>query len=162
MRTPDRTPDRWTASRTLPVPQAQQTHNAKLKGTNRQHNCEDDDAASQVPTGTRLGMHMANAPHYRPLGRRTASATILIPHTKQRHMLTAHRYAHTAHKTARLQSCGLKSSPVPTSPKLGILTVDASLHPAPGSTVRIGRATSTTDTIFTRRSANTHEKTTEL
>ena len=110
MRTPDRTPDRWTASRTLPVPQAQQTHNAKLKGTNRQHNCEDDDAASQVPTGTRLGMHMTNAPHYRPLGRRSASATLLIPHTKQRHMLTAHRYAHTAHRTARLQSCGLITS----------------------------------------------------
>ena len=126
MRTPDRTPDRWTASHTLPVPQAQQTHNAKLKGTNRQHNCEDDDAASQVPTGTRLGMHMANAPHYRPLGRRTASATLQIPHTKQRRMLTAHR-PHTG-----LRDCSpVDSSPVPTSTKLGILTVDASLHPAP-------------------------------
>ena len=89
--------------------QTQHTHNAELKGTNRQPNCEDDDAASQVPTGTRLGMHMANAPHYRPLGRRTASATLQIPHTKQRHMLTAHRYAQTAQRTARSQSCGLST-----------------------------------------------------
>ena len=83
MRPLDRIPDQWTASCTLPVPQTQQTHNAALKGTDRQHNCEDDDAASQVPTGTstRLGMHMSNAPHYRPLGRGTASATQQIPHT---------------------------------------------------------------------------------
>ena len=57
MRPHDRTPDRWTASRTLPEPQTQQTHNAELKGTNRQQNSEDDDAATQEPTGTRETRH---------------------------------------------------------------------------------------------------------
>ena len=109
MRPHDRTPDRWTASRTLPEPQTQQTHNAELKGTNRQQKSEDDDAATQEPTGTRHGMHMANAPHYLPLGRRTASATLQILHTKQRHTSTAHRYAQNAHRTARLQTCGLST-----------------------------------------------------
>ena len=109
MRPHDRTPDRWTASRTLPEPQTQQTHNAELKGTNRQQKSEDDDAATQEPTGTRHGMHMANAPHYRPLGRRTASATLQILHTKQRHTSTAQRYAQNAHRTARLQTYGLST-----------------------------------------------------
>ena len=89
--------------------QTQQTHNAELKGKNKQQKSEDDDAATQEPTGTRHGMHMANAPHYLPLGRRTASATLQILHTKQRHTSTAHRYAQNAHRTARLQTCGLST-----------------------------------------------------
>ena len=129
MRPHDRTPDRWTASRTLPEPQTQQTHNAELKGTNRQQKSEDDDAATQEPTGTRHGMHMANAPHYLPLGRRTAFATLPIPHKEQRHKeprTDTHR-PHTG-----LRDCSpADSAPVPTTTRLGTLTVDASLHPAP-------------------------------
>ena len=161
MRTPDRTPDRWTASRTLPVPQAQQTHNAKLKGrtdnitvrtTMRPHRyLQVPDSACTWP------MHPTTAPwgdgpHQLRYKYHTPNRDTYEPRTDtHRPHIRLHEIAvlWTQHRYLRVPDSAYSRSMRPSTR-------------APGSTVRIGRATSTTDTTDTRRSANTHEQTTEL
>ena len=132
MRPHDRTPDRWTASRTLPEPQTQQTHNAELKGTNRQQKSEDDDAATQEPTGTRHGMHMDNArmpPTIAPWGDG--------PHQLRYKYYTPNRDTHQPRTDTHRTHTGQRdcrpvdSAPEPTGTRLGTLTGDATLHPPP-------------------------------
>ena len=69
-------------------------------------------------------MHPSTA----PLGRRTAFATLPIPHKEQRHK-EPRTDTHRPHKGLRDRS-PVDSAPVPTATRLGILTGDATLHPA--------------------------------
>ena len=72
--------------------------------TNKQQTCEDATKPPHSPRGTRP-MHSST----RPPGMTDRISHATNTTQKQRHLVTAHSYAHTAHRTARSQFCGLST-----------------------------------------------------